>query len=53
MLLIGPSSVGKSRSVYEAISALLPDWWLLHPDPAGDLTSTADSPQCGSDATTH
>lgn len=31
VLLVGPSSVGKTRSLFEAIAAVLPDWWLLQP----------------------
>jgi len=35
VLLIGDSSVGKTRTAYEAVRAELPDWWLVHPaDPA-------------------
>jgi hypothetical protein len=31
VLLTGGSSVGKTRSMYEAAGALRPDWWLVHP----------------------
>ena len=31
MLLTGGSSVGKTRCAAEAVKALLPDWWLIHP----------------------
>ncbi len=31
MLLVGGSSVGKTRCAAEAVKALLPDWWLVHP----------------------
>ncbi|MFD0394911.1 hypothetical protein ACFQ3Z_32425 [Streptomyces nogalater] len=34
VLLVGDSSVGKTRSLYEAVNALLPDWWLVHPSDA-------------------
>lgn len=35
VLLTGGSSVGKTRTLFEAVRAALPDWWLLHPaDPA-------------------
>ena len=37
MLLVGGSSVGKTRSVFEAVRALLPDWWLVHPAGPGEL----------------
>ena len=31
VLLVGGSSVGKTRCAFEAVTALLPDWWLVHP----------------------
>ena len=31
MLLVGGSSVGKTRAAFEAVKTLLPDWWLVHP----------------------
>ena len=31
VLLVGGSSVGKTRCAAEAVRALLPDWWLVHP----------------------
>ena len=31
VLLVGGSSVGKTRCAAEAVKALLPDWWLVHP----------------------
>jgi hypothetical protein len=34
LLLIGGSSVGKTRSAFEALRAELPSWWLVHPDNA-------------------
>ncbi|GLW35651.1 hypothetical protein [Actinoplanes regularis] len=35
VLLVGESSVGKTRSAYEALQAVLPGWWLVDPtDPA-------------------
>ncbi|RQW98740.1 hypothetical protein DLJ59_26500 [Micromonospora inaquosa] len=33
VLLLGGSSVGKTRTLLNAIQAVLPDWWLIHPDP--------------------
>jgi hypothetical protein len=36
VLLVGSSSVGKTRCAYEAITALLPDWRLLHPTAGSD-----------------
>ena len=38
VLLVGGSSVGKTRCAVEAVRALLPDWWLVHP--AGPRRST-------------
>jgi tetratricopeptide (TPR) repeat protein len=32
VLLVGGSSVGKTRTLYEAVLATMPDWWLIHPD---------------------
>ncbi|MEW2046647.1 hypothetical protein [Streptomyces sp. NPDC005476] len=37
VLLIGDSSVGKTRSLFEAVRTQLPEWWLIHPD-AADAT---------------
>jgi len=35
VLLVGDSSAGKTRTAYEAVRAVLPGWWLVHPaDPA-------------------
>jgi tetratricopeptide (TPR) repeat protein len=33
IVLVGGSSVGKSRSAYEGVRTLLPDWRLVHPSP--------------------
>jgi tetratricopeptide (TPR) repeat protein len=49
VVLVGGSSVGKTRSAYEAVRDLFPDWWLVHPDPAdprwpGKLTETKIAP---------
>jgi thioredoxin-like negative regulator of GroEL len=46
VLLVGGSSVGKSRCAFEAVRALLPDWQLAHPDdPAGVAALAADPPR--------
>ncbi|MFB9178644.1 tetratricopeptide repeat protein [Dactylosporangium sucinum] len=46
VLLIGGSSVGKTRAVYEAVHATLPEWWLLHPDPGATpaIAAHAEAP---------
>jgi hypothetical protein len=44
VLLVGSSSVGKSRSAFEAVSVLLPDWWLVHPAGPGDVAALASAP---------
>lgn len=41
VLLMGGSSVGKTRALFEAVRAALPEWWLLHP---------ADTPVIGAHA---
>jgi hypothetical protein len=44
VLLVGGSSVGKTRSAFQAVKALLPDWWLVHPAGPGELTTLAQVP---------
>ena len=44
VLLVGGSSVGKTRSAYEAVRALLPDWWLVQPDGPGEVAALAAAP---------
>lgn len=44
VLLTGRSSVGKTRMLFEAVRAELPDWWLLHPDNAAAVREFADNP---------
>lgn len=34
VLLVGGSSVGKTRALFEAVRAELSEWWLVHPNPA-------------------
>jgi tetratricopeptide (TPR) repeat protein/transcriptional regulator with XRE-family HTH domain len=43
-LLVGSSSVGKTRSAYEALLAELPDRWLFHPDDPAQLAAFAAAP---------
>ncbi len=44
MLLVGGSSVGKTRCAVEAVQALLPDWWLVHPAGPGQVAALAQAP---------
>ena len=44
VLLIGGSSVGKTRTLYEAVLTALPDWWLVHPAGPDEVTALAQTP---------
>jgi hypothetical protein len=44
VLLVGGSSVGKTRCAVEAVRALLPDWWLVHPAGPGEIAALAAAP---------
>jgi TIR domain len=44
VLLVGGSSVGKTRCAVEAVKALLPDWWLVHPAGAAGVAALAAAP---------
>ena len=44
VLLVGGSSVGKTRCAAEAVRALLPDWWLVHPAGPAEVTALAAAP---------
>ena len=41
VLLVGGSSVGKTRCAVEAVKALLPDWWLVHPAGPAEVAALA------------
>ncbi|MFI5864978.1 hypothetical protein [Streptomyces sp. NPDC051546] len=43
VLLVGRSASGKSRALYEAVAAFLPDWPLVHPADADELTAWAEA----------
>lgn len=43
MLLVGGSSVGKTRSAFEAVKALLPDWWLVYPAGSAEVSALAQA----------
>jgi hypothetical protein len=42
--LVGGSSVGKTRTLFEAVRAALPEWWLLHPADTPTLAGFAEQP---------
>ena len=44
VLLVGGSSVGKTRCAFEAVKTLLPDWWLVHPAGPGEVAALAAAP---------
>ncbi len=44
VLLVGGSSVGKTRCAIEAVKAELSDWWLLRPSSVTDLRVLAAAP---------
>ena len=41
VLLVGGSSVGKTRCVAEAVRAVLPEWWLVHPAGPAEVAGLA------------
>jgi hypothetical protein len=41
VLLVGGSSVGKTRCAAEAVKALLPGWWLAHPGGPDEVAALA------------
>jgi thioredoxin-like negative regulator of GroEL len=44
VLLVGGSSVGKTRCAVETVKALLPDWWLIHPGGPAEVHALAQAP---------
>ena len=44
VVMVGPSSTGKTRSVYEAVHDLFPDWWLYQPPDAAALLELKNNP---------
>ena len=44
VLLVGGSSVGKTRCAFEAVRILLPDWWLVHPAGPAEVNALAQAP---------
>ncbi|MFG1917422.1 hypothetical protein [Micromonospora sp. NPDC048898] len=47
VVLVGGSSTGKTRSLYEAVYELVPDWWLIQPAEASDLLKWKNAPPRG------
>jgi hypothetical protein len=43
-LLVGGSSVGKTRCAAEAVRALLAEWWLVHPAGPAEVAALAAAP---------
>jgi hypothetical protein len=41
VLLVGEPAAGKTRTAYEAVLSLLPDWWVLHPRDAAEVDAFA------------
>jgi len=44
LLLVGGSSVGKTRCAVEAVKAVMPDWWLVHPADPAEVAARAQAP---------
>ena len=44
VLLVGGSSVGKTRCAAEAVKAVLPEWWLVHPAGPDEVAALAQAP---------
>jgi hypothetical protein len=44
VLLVGGSSVGKTRCAYEAVRTVLPDWRLVHPSGPEEIAALATDP---------
>jgi hypothetical protein len=44
VLLVGGSSVGKTRCAFEAAKTLLPEWWLVHPAGPTEVAALAAAP---------
>jgi hypothetical protein len=44
VIMVGNSSVGKTRSLYEAVFELAPDWWLVQPAEVAELLAYRNDP---------
>ncbi|GIG01154.1 tetratricopeptide repeat protein [Catellatospora citrea] len=43
-VLVGESSAGKTRSLYEAVNSQIPDWWLVQPADTREIHDLANAP---------
>ncbi|MFF5077388.1 hypothetical protein ACFY36_10070 [Actinoplanes sp. NPDC000266] len=44
VVMVGGSSTGKTRSLYEAVLELVPDWWIMQPAEVSDLLDLRHEP---------
>ncbi|MFD1049436.1 hypothetical protein ACFQ1S_29835, partial [Kibdelosporangium lantanae] len=44
VLLTGGAAAGKTRSLYEAVRAELPEWWLVHPTTTDEVRTLTQAP---------
>ena len=44
VVMVGGSSTGKTRSLYEAVYELVPDWWVIQPVAAAELLDLKNAP---------
>ena len=44
VVMVGGSSTGKTRSLYEAVCDSVPEWWLVRPPDATSLLEAKDAP---------
>ena len=44
VVMVGGSSTGKTRSLYEAVYGLVPDWWVIQPAAAAELLDWKNAP---------
>ena len=44
LVMVGGSSTGKTRSLYEAVYGLVPDWWLVQPAEAAEMLEWKNAP---------
>ena len=44
VVMVGGSSTGKTRSLYEAVYDLVPNWWLVQPAAAAEVLSWKNAP---------